>query len=915
MSGSALTSSCSAPVCRKSIIVDPNARVRNAFEGPCDGAVASGEEKGETTLEINHYERCLNREILACVSYPPNSIGYWFPTPRYVLTADEVIPISEEAFPERGGLFVYGGKSPVTNPAETFGEVVTLTLRDVHVNTGYQPGGTENYNQYAADYTGGPFGEIDMTAIRRSGASTQLSQIVELATPIELSQPDEGLRSLAPNSARGIYTARVWVRTSNGTRNVLVGPLEASQPVEGSLQVGLAAVPEADYMVYELPEKGRLAAHALTNAFGHKAMDFVLTSLLDEAIAGHDYEASYDWMPEDDLIAYLNDAMRQSEKYDELRRGTWLDEKGGVEAAPLSKNKLRKLNNLIMSCLEGADRLNLNQSRRDRIMRIASRLDEFTRLPDDVLVRMASELTDERIIELMAQPAFLELVLPRIPEIARIRELIDEDQKRYEDQMSEHQRDLDFVSGELSEKEESLERTEAELTRARQDLEVVRENALAEVREERERLDHEIADREGRIADLEVEEAGLKGAIRETVSEIRDEMRLSAEIVKSSLVRQAATLALAEESQEAPKSVAPFAIVGAEETPDSIIDGLCFHMEATGRDYERNEVVNFYLCLAQGYITTYAGLPGTGKTSLCRLLGGAIGLSPENGRLVEVSVERGWTSFRDYIGYYNPLTKSEVKSNADVFDALEALTAEADGDPSGLPLCAFILDEANLSPIEHYWAQFLNACDSFATSPMKLSIGGDRTFTVPPFTRFLATVNFDHTTEELSPRFLDRSWVVMLEPRDIDVSTPEGRPEAGWRGERGACLSYAKLVDTFGVDSSAVMSDDDRRSMNAVLQACQEAGRPVSPRSQRMMMSYITRARALMDTSTKDSRRSPVDFAVAQKVLPMIGGPRETTRPVVEGLLKACDGLTISSRLVERMRRSGEDSGFYQFFS
>lgn len=867
-------------------------------------------------LEITDYKDCLGRELLAFVSYPPNATGYWFTTPRFLLTTDNAIPISEEAFPQHGNLFVYGGGS-VRNPSEAFGEVAVLTLRAVHenVNAGDQPSITNNYNQYAASYKGNSSGEINMTSIRRSGASMRLSQIIELATQIDPELSGEHLCSLAPRSAMGIYTSRVWVRKLIGGKNVLLGPFEASQMTEGSQQIGLAAVNDTNYMVYELSESGRLVAQSLTNNFGQKAMDFIPTSFLDDAIASNSFQAVYDWLTDEELIAYLNEAMRQSEKYDELKSGTWLDEENGAKTAPLSKNKLRRLNSLMMSCLEDAVRLELNESRRDRIMHIAARLDEFTRLPDELMARIASELTDKQIVELMVQPAFLEQVLPRIPEIARIRELIDDEQRRFEIQRAEHDRDLDSLGSKLSEREESLKRIEAEIAKAQQGLEVVRENALTEVREERERLDHEISEREERIENLKIEEAGLKGAIHETVSEIRDEMRLSVEIVKSSLVRQAATLALAEESLETPRSVMPFSIVGTDENPDAIIDCLCAYMEVAGRDYDRNEVINFFLCLTQGYITTYAGLPGTGKTSLCRLLGGAIGLSPENGRLVEVSVERGWTSYRDYIGYYNPLTKSEVKSNANVFDALDALTAQTGNDPAAVPLCAFILDEANLSPIEHYWAQFLNACDSFATNPMKLSIGGDRTFTIPSFTRFLATVNFDHTTEELSPRFLDRSWVVMLEPRDVDITDTEKQLEAGWHGERGACLSYAKLLAIFGPDSSTAMTDDDRRSMNAVLQACQETGRPVSPRSQRMMMSYIARARVLMDTSTKDSKRAPVDFAVAQKVLPMIGGPRETTRPVIEGLAKACDGLTISSRLIERMRRNGEDSGFYQFFS
>lgn len=99
-------------------------------------------------------------------------------------------------------------------------------------------------------------------------------------------------------------------------------------------------------------------------------------------------------------------------------------------------------------------------------------------------------------------------------------------------------------------------------------------------------------------------------------------------------------------------------------------------------------------------------------------------------RFVEVPVEKGWTSYKDFIGYYNPFSESLEKSNPVAFDALSLLSAEceqgvADGD--AVPYL-FLLDEANLSSIEHYWSPFLRACDSASVVVRSSFLWAETTF-------------------------------------------------------------------------------------------------------------------------------------------------------------------------------------------
>ena len=53
---------------------------------------------------------------------------------------------------------------------------------------------------------------------------------------------------------------------------------------------------------------------------------------------------------------------------------------------------------------------------------------------------------------------------------------------------------------------------------------------------------------------------------------------------------------------------------------------LGFVRDKDHRDVSSNDIANYLICITQGFITTFAGEPGTGKTSLCNILAKALGL-------------------------------------------------------------------------------------------------------------------------------------------------------------------------------------------------------------------------------------------------------------------------------------------------
>ncbi len=223
--------------------------------------------------------------------------------------------------------------------------------------------------------------------------------------------------------------------------------------------------------------------------------------------------------------------------------------------------------------------------------------------------------------------------------------------------------------------------------------------------------------------------------------------------------------------------------------------------------YTKNVIANMLICLSQGFLTVFSGKPGCGKTSICRIIGESLGLTNymektskqlefneyktfedrrnetvDPARYLEVSTERGWTSKRDFIGYYNPITEKFDKVNALLYNTFVVLDHEAREDikereeatagnseykgTERLP-CFVLLDEANLSAMEYYWADFMNICEADWRESNSIDLGGGRVFRIPETLHFIATINNDHTTEILSPRLIDRANVIDLPQSQI----------------------------------------------------------------------------------------------------------------------------------------------------
>ena len=357
---------------------------------------------------------------------------------------------------------------------------------------------------------------------------------------------------------------------------------------------------------------------------------------------------------------------------------------------------------------------------------------------------------------------------------------------------------------------------------------------------------------------------------------------------------------------------------------DALIDYLCHNIQKLRPNYDRNTIINLAICFTQGFLTVLSGKPGCGKTSICNIFSEVLGLKsisrvikPVDGispnRFVSVSVERGWTSKRDLVGYFNPLTKTFDKSNRQIYDALQILSLEKELDAIKYPMYV-LLDEANLSPMEYYWADFMSLCDDLDENSV-VNLGGDNVFSVTDNFRFMATINNDHTTENLSPRLVDRAWVITL-PRSA-YNTEEGQLDKN----DIKLVSWNALDKTFNKKGYENKQNTEiKQRFDKVVKFFEEINIHISPRTYGAIKKYCNTGVELFKTDT--AGRSPeiiaLDYAISQKMLPKISGYGTEYAERLKKLQMHCENeayMQSSHILKEIIARGDMQMNYYQFFN
>ena len=486
------------------------------------------------------------------------------------------------------------------------------------------------------------------------------------------------------------------------------------------------------------------------------------------------------------------------------------------------------------------------------------------------------------------------------------------------------QKKLEDLNSEIIASQEKLDELTAKLDIAK-DIDNLRiEKAVSE--RERSRLNKEKKTLEDQIDELKDQSAALirhfRNGADETLAKVAD-MKINEQIARvlASAASEEKETEFHQEDQEQPVKEQIERCRKFETDDDTIKQRLVDFFHKYRIDYPTNDILNLYICFTQGFLTVLSGEPGTGKTTACDLLAHSIGLDKPfsddvtETRYVRVQVERGWSSKRDLIGYYNPLTKSFDQNNSGVYHALEICDLECRYDAqTKVPPMTILLDEANLSQMEYYWACFMNAGDQSAADTY-IDIGNRKKFQISKGLRFLATINNDHTTESLSPRLIDRAWVISLPSSskfmDVDFSDYE------------SAISMDTLLRVFGqpADTEAKLDVYSEGILRNLYSTCESINMNISPRTKGAIRSYcLAAAKIFLDDkkSTNSAGTIAADFAISQKILPRVQGHGQSYKQDVLNEFKHFfedNNLTRSGRILDRIITLGDKNmNYYRFF-
>lgn len=336
------------------------------------------------------------------------------------------------------------------------------------------------------------------------------------------------------------------------------------------------------------------------------------------------------------------------------------------------------------------------------------------------------------------------------------------------------------------------------------------------------------------------------------------------------------------------------------------------------REYSTEDIINIFACIYTGFLTVFSGKPGTGKTSICNIIAEVMGCNSFSGtldnseincnRYVSVSVERGWATKRDFLGYFNPLTKEFDKSNKHIYDALSIQNYEVVENKERYPMF-ILLDEANLSPLEYYWGDFMKIADT--DSPIKeLNLGNDIVRKVSNNLRFLATINNDHTTEELSPRLVDRSWIVELPKTPMVSKSGTAYSEIS----NNSPVTWSMIENTFKEKQCVVMPAHVQEIYTEIQRLFEKNGVSIGHRSFVLMERYVLVTQNLFGEETVTA----LDYAVLQKLVPMINGNGIKFEDFLNEFKDLCNNkhLIRSKVALEKIIKRGVDNmSYFNYFN
>jgi hypothetical protein len=390
------------------------------------------------------------------------------------------------------------------------------------------------------------------------------------------------------------------------------------------------------------------------------------------------------------------------------------------------------------------------------------------------------------------------------------------------------------------------------------------------------------------------------------VADIKDYLPAAPAVPAPAAPTQSASPA---ESQPA----APIATVSASEI-QSVLD----YISARGFNFDPWQVAAFITAVRTKPFVILAGVSGTGKSALPRLIADATGAIVET-----VPVRPDWNDSSELLGY-TTLTE-EFRAGH-----LMRVAKHAIENPDKQHF--LLLDEMNIARPEYYFAEVLSRIEEAGVllegeiaAPLKPDAAEPwHEVGLPSNLAIIGSVNMDETTFGFSRKVLDRAFVIefsdvdlsLIGSSDADDAVAQEWPASVWLRESATLAGHPRRAE-----ASVVRVVQTLTEINDVLQ---QAQLHFGYRVRDEVAMFVLAAEQLPEffTTPEAGQIDPLDLAISMKVLPRIQG----SGPTISNLLKqlaawaqpadgAASAFPLSAERIEVMQRRLAETGFTNYWT
>lgn len=377
------------------------------------------------------------------------------------------------------------------------------------------------------------------------------------------------------------------------------------------------------------------------------------------------------------------------------------------------------------------------------------------------------------------------------------------------------------------------------------------------------------------------------------------------------------------------------------ETLSELLKGIQTQLSVRGYHYEEKTLRQILLALMTEQMIILSGPSGTGKTTIVKQLASII-----NAKYEIIPVQPSWTDKQDLLGFYNPIRKLYVPSAF-----LDCLIEAKQNEDKLYFIC---LDEMNLAQIEYYLADVLSIreledgklrlysdfeyeqnmneirwfiqrmsqeetleieealrkiqMDSLAHYEMVTRFENLKRYApvlnIPQNVRIIGTMNVDGAVQALSPKVIDRSFVIPLYRQESEKVASVSKI-----GQYDLSVQYF----TTNTTETPRISNQLREAVKDIQQELKNWHIEYNERVERHILLYYVAAKNL-GISTKQL----ADDITIMKLLPRIHemvDDEQLITSLIEVVERHVKDELLSKRKLEKMQQKFEQTGLYSYWS